>query len=245
MRNLTFLTSIALLWSTAAIEVSAQQGSGQGVGLNSQAHVSVGLSNRTIAQGQGALRSIGRGNATSSTTVGAQLKASGGANVGRSGAKVETQQPGRHRGVSLRSRGRAEMHARLGARKGQNPNAASPANPSTEPATTPKNDGRGQTPWERAGCSRADWHLAQRLAVIDKQRDIALQNGNEVLLQQADKLEAQARLQHQQKTGVFAEQPSSGSPSSAPDSSPSTPDASSPPAPETPTSTEQPAPTAN
>jgi hypothetical protein len=36
-------------------------------------------------------------------------------------------------------------------------------------------------------------------------RDIALENGNERQMEQADRLEALARRQHQQRTGEFAD----------------------------------------
>lgn len=259
MDKLTFSLAVALLCGTVTIEVSAQQGQGQGVGLTSNTRGNLGVNSRsTLAHGQGALRSIGRSATAGGTSVGAQLSASGALNGTGSvngagsvngsasvngtgsihaGRKGDTQTSGKHRGLSLRARARSEMHARIGGRKGQNTNPGTSPNPSPEPestptpepGTTPPSNGSGQTPWERAGCSRADWHLAQRLAVIDRQRDIAVQNGNEVLLEKADKLEAQVRLQYEQRTGVFADKPGSGGTNPPPAGEPSTPPSEPPP----------------
>ncbi len=52
----------------------------------------------------------------------------------------------------------------------------------------------------RSDISQADRLLAKRLADIDHLRDIALENGNERQLEQADKLEALPRQQHAQRT---------------------------------------------
>jgi len=57
--------------------------------------------------------------------------------------------------------------------------------------------GRSQRPPH----SQADRILANRLADIDHQRDIALENGNERMLQKADKLEQIARNQYQRRIG--------------------------------------------
>ncbi|MBT4867490.1 MAG: hypothetical protein HON53_20490 [Planctomycetaceae bacterium] len=57
--------------------------------------------------------------------------------------------------------------------------------------------GRAQRPPH----SQADRILANRLADIDHMRDIALENGNEQMLQQADKLEQITRNQYQRRIG--------------------------------------------
>lgn len=55
--------------------------------------------------------------------------------------------------------------------------------------------GGAGAPWDRSGVSRADWLLANRLAAINHMREVAQRNGNERMLDQADKLEAIARRQ--------------------------------------------------
>jgi len=52
----------------------------------------------------------------------------------------------------------------------------------------------------RMSTSDADRHLAKRLADIDHMRDVAIENGNERQLQQADQLEQLARQQYEQRT---------------------------------------------
>lgn len=53
---------------------------------------------------------------------------------------------------------------------------------------------------DRMPLSNADKRLAKRLADIDHLRDVAVENGNERLLQQTDRLEELARQQHAQAT---------------------------------------------
>jgi hypothetical protein len=73
-----------------------------------------------------------------------------------------------------------------------------PLSDTTGTARVEGTPGRGRDP--EFHLSRADRLLAHRLAQIDRMRDAALENDDESLLHQADKLEALARAQYTQRT---------------------------------------------
>jgi predicted phage-related endonuclease len=69
---------------------------------------------------------------------------------------------------------------------------------------------------QRRDLSQAERLLALRLAQIDHLRDVALQNGNAELMQQADKLEELARAQFDRRRNDDPTEPVSP-PSDAPE----------------------------
>jgi hypothetical protein len=217
MRRITLSLTATVICCTAMMNANAQQrqGAGHAAGLGSTTGTNVGLSkgpNISTAQGQGAIRSVGRGN-SGSASVGAQLSTSGSTSGGGTSATVRTNQQSRadtSRGMSLQARGRAEMVARGRRDASQNNEAATKTKSGSEQTSAGRDDRANGAPWTREGISRADWLLAIRLASIDHMRDEALVNGNERMLDQADKLEARARLQYEHRTGEFADD-SSGS----------------------------------
>lgn len=223
MRTTSLSLTVTMICCAATINANAQQGQGPGqaASLNSTTRTNVGISNRpsvSTAQGQGAIRSIGRGN-SGGASVGAQLGTSGSNSGSGRGTSVRTNQQtqAETRGISLQARGRAEMVARNRKDDPSEGDGKSQAKEGQKQTSAGRVDRGTGEPWKREGLSRADWLLANRLASIDHMRDKALENGNERMLGQADKLEAQARLQYEHRTGEFAEN-ASASQSSAPSS---------------------------
>lgn len=232
MRTTSLSLAVTMICCTATINVNAQQGQGpgHGVGLNSTTRTNAGLSNRpssSSAQGQGAIRSIGRGN-SGGPAVGAQLGTGGSTSGSGPGTSVRTNQQTHAEtthGLSLQARGRAEMIARNRKDDSRNSTGGSKSKASQEQTSADRDDRGVGAPWKREGISRADWLLAKRLASIDHMRDESLQNGNERMLERADKLEALARLQYEHRTGEFAEDASTSQSSTQPSETSPTPTA--------------------
>lgn len=187
--------------ATAAAQASTTPGAGQRPSF-------------ATAQGQGAVRAVGQGNSANAASVGAQFKASGAPNASGIATSLKTRgttQSETH-GLSLHSRARQEIATRGRERMAGNSDSKvsgrSNSAKSQHASAKAKAGGDITKPvrGERNGTSTPDSLLANRLASIDHMRDIALKNGNERMLDQADKLEALARQQYQRRTGEFAEQ---------------------------------------
>jgi hypothetical protein len=225
MIRVTILTlSTAFAFGAFSAEIFAQ-GRGQGVGAASNrpataganSAATAGVSRRpdfATARSEGALRGIGRDNTPGATggigrttpAVGAQLNAGsagaasdkGRGTVGRAKGQAFRES----RGLSLHARARQQMANRIRDRRSDIAATTDDSAAATLPDAV---TALRRSPWERDGISRADWLLAKRLASIDKLRDKALEIGNDRMLDQADKLEALARHQHERRTGEFAD----------------------------------------
>jgi hypothetical protein len=209
MQSRHFSLVIAAALAIPSAELAAQQGSGRsGAGATANPGQGIGRGGSVPGRDIGAVRSVGR--AQGSATVGAQL----GVNNGVSGSKSQGAANGHLKAggkagaesnaMTLRARGRNEMSIRAA----REPRESTTDSDRTKPgrpehaAAVPAGTG---APWERSGMTRADWLLTKRLASIDHMRDIAVKNGNERQLQQADQLETVARQQHERRVGEFAE----------------------------------------
>ena len=194
-----------------------QQGSGASVGASSQAGTSAAVGHALsfgAAQGQGAVRALGQGNTSGAASVGAQFKASGATNPGGISTSMKTRgqvQTETH-GPSLHSRARNEILARGRVTQRQISDSklsvGSDSSKIEHASATAKVKAGGEvrirSPREQNGASTPESLLANRLASIDHMRDIALEHGNQRMLDEADKLEALARQQYQRRSGEFS-----------------------------------------
>ena len=166
-----------------------------------------GAPNGTAGTGPGAAATFGletslekRGSASPQAGTGRggrELRAAAGPGAARSGAAdraftaragAETR-PGVRHGWSFRTEGRANNGIET---------TAGTARLNGNAAAAGQVRGRGRDP--EFILSRADRLLAHRLAQIDRMRDQAIENDDEELLRQADKLEILARAQYTQRT---------------------------------------------
>ncbi len=189
MRRMIGIAGIACLLvigtSIEAAEIGLGGGVGNGVSVNaardaanaasqfrSRASVRVGQNVGVDAQ-----RHVGANFAADRTGVRGGVKSRGRLSAGAGG-------------IGIGASGHGEAAAHIG-RRPDSPNR--PDQPGSNRSTDPREQGHNHV------ALQADLLLAQRLAQIDRLRDVALANGDTDLLLRADTLEQQARLQHRHR----------------------------------------------